>query len=205
MISGGRYSARFLGSVLLLLECAGLGPAAAQPVAPAGWSIEQLMSNLRQAGGDRARFAERKQIAILNKPLDSSGTLMYVPPDRLEKRTLAPHQENMVLEGDRLTFESPARNQRRTFSLREHPGIWALVESMRSTLAGDLEKLKRFYAVSLEGSATAWRLILKPVESDMRDVVSEIRIGGARGRIATVEIIEANGDRSLMVVTRDTP
>jgi len=34
-------------------------------------------------------------------------------------------------------------------------------------------------------------------------VVSEIRIGGSRNWISTIEIIETQGDRSVMAITRD--
>jgi hypothetical protein len=203
MISGGRPAARAPGKAAPLL-CAVLSAAAlAQSGEPAAWDVERLMQELRQVKSDKARFTERKDIAILNGPLESSGTLVYVAPAHLEKRTLAPRPESLVLDGDRLTLESGARKQSRTFALQEYPAIWAFVESIRSTLAGDLPTLNRFYQVSLDGGERRWSLTLKPVEPKMRDVVSEIRIGGSRNRIGTVEIVEGNGDRSLMTIARD--
>jgi hypothetical protein len=65
--------------------------------------------------------------------------------------------------------------------------------------------LNRFYQVSLDGGERRWRLTLKPREPDMQEVVSEIRIGGSRNWIDTIEIIEVQGDRSLMTITRDAP
>ena len=141
----------------------------------------------------------------MSAPLESSGTLIYAAPDRLEKHTLAPRQESLVLERDRLTLENKALNQRRMFALQDHPVVWAFVESIRSTLAGDLATLNRFYQVALEGSERHWRLTLKPAEPDMQNVVSEIRIGGSRNRISTIEFIETQGDRSVMTITADAP
>jgi hypothetical protein len=37
----------------------------------------------------------------------------------------------------------------------------------------------------------------------MRNVVKEIHIGGNRSRVRTIEIIEAEGDRSLMTITEE--
>jgi outer membrane lipoprotein-sorting protein len=144
-------------------------------------------------------------MAILNAPLESSGTLIYTAPGRLEKHTLVPRRESLVLERDRLTLENRERNQRRTFALQDQPVIWAFVESIRSTLAGDLATLSRFYQVTLDGSERQWRLTLKPVEPGMQNVVSEIRIDGSRNRVSTIEIIEAQGDRSVMTITPDGP
>lgn len=206
------------GARRILLSAAFLaGALAAQAGFAADWGLEQLMRDLGQVKSARAKFTERKHVAILNQPLDSSGTLIYTAPDRLEKHTLSPRRESMVLERDRLTLErtaertagqageNKARTQRRTFALRDHPAIWALVESIRSTLAGDLATLKRFYDVALEGDERRWRLVMKPVEPVMQDMVGEIRIGGSRDRVETVEVVEANGDRSLMSITRDAP
>jgi hypothetical protein len=182
-----------------------LAAAVSCPVFAAEWGVEQLMREMAQVKSVRAKFAERKQLAILNAPLESSGTLVYTAPGRLEKHTLAPRQESLVLERGRLILEDPARDRRRTFVLQEHPVLWAFVEGIRSTLAGDLVTLNRFYQVSLDGGERRWRLTLKPREPGMQEVVSEIRIGGSRNWIDTIEIIEVQGDRSLMTITRDAP
>lgn len=163
------------------------------------------MQSLRQVKIARGRFVERKYLAILNAPLEFSGTLVYIAPGHLEKDTLLPRAESMILEQDKLVVESKEKNQRRTLALQEYPVIWAFVEGIRSTLAGDLETLKRFYQVSLEGNESRWRLELKPVEPDMQRVVSEIRISGGGSRISTIEIVEAEGDHSIMTITQDAP
>jgi hypothetical protein len=186
-----------------LLAAAALLGATAAPAAD--WGMERLMQELGQVQSARAKFVERKQLAILSAPLESSGTLVYTAPGRLEKHTLAPRQESLVLERGRLILEDPARDRRRTFALQEHPVLWAFVEGIRSTLAGDLVTLNRFYQVSLDGGERRWRLTLKPREPGMQEVVSEIRIGGSRNWIDTIEIIEVQGDRSLMTITRDAP
>ena len=173
------------------------------PAAAADWGVEQLMQSLAQVQSSTARFVERKHLAILNAPLESSGTLLYTAPARLEKHTVAPRAESLVLDGDRITIEDKARDQRRTFALQEHPVIWAFVEGIRSTLAGDLATLTRFYQVGVEGNERRWRLTLKPRAQQMLDFVVEMRISGSHNRIHTIEIIEAGGDRSVMTITGD--
>lgn len=199
MITGARPERR----PALLFAAAMLLTASA--VDAAEWGVRDLMQELAQVKSTRARFVERKDIAILNAPLESSGTLLYTAPDKLEKHTLAPRAESLILDRDRLTLESKARNQRRTFALREHPEIGAFVESIRSTLAGDLATLSRYYQVALDGAQGRWRLTLKPTEPTMQRVVSEIRFEGSGSSIGSIEITETNGDRSVMTITRDAP
>jgi hypothetical protein len=163
------------------------------------------MQDLGQVKSARASFVERKDLGILDAPLELSGTLVYVAPSRLEKHTLAPRAESLVLEREELTIETEGRKLRRTLNLRDHPVARAFVESIRSTLAGDLPTLRRYYQVGLDGGERRWRLTLKPSEPGMRDVVSEIRISGERSSINAIEVVETNGDRSVMTITRDGP
>jgi outer membrane lipoprotein-sorting protein len=183
--------------------------AAGLPFVPApaatDWGVEQLMRSLGEVKSSNARFVERKHMAILNAPLESSGELVYVAPDRLEKHTRTPRRESLLLAHDELTIEDPERKQRRTVVIQDYPVVWAFVESIRSTLAGDLGTLTRFYEVKLEGAERRWRLSLKPREPQMGEVVREIRLGGSGNGIDTIETIETNGDRSVMTISRGNP
>ena len=110
-----------------------------------------------------------------------------------------------MLERGQLTLESAQPKRRRTLRLDDYPVIWVFVESIRSTLAGDLALLKRLYDVALEGDERKWRLVLKPLDARMLEVVSEIRIAGSRDWISSIEFLEPGGDRSVMTITRDAP
>lgn len=169
------------------------------------WGLADLMRSLKAVESSRARFSERKELALLNEPLESSGTLIYRAPGRLEKHTLRPERESLVLDQDQLVLESTERGWKKSFGLREHPVVWAFVESIRSTLAGDLATLQRFYNVKLEGIESSWQLALVPRESDMKAVVDDILISGSKASILRIEIREAGGDRSVMTIERESP
>ncbi len=191
-------------TALVIAAAAGRFPAAiAQTESRSKWDLAQLMQDLRQVKTARGRFVERRYLAILNTPLESSGTLLYIAPGRLEKHMLLPRQESLTLDGDTLLIENKETGQRRRVALQEQPVVWAFVESIRSTLAGDLQTLNRFYEVSLEGDASRWRLRLKPTEPRMREVASEIRVSGNSNWVGVIEILDAGGDRSVMTITRD--
>ena len=196
---GARAAA--LLAVLLALACpAGL---AAEPGGGDGWGVEELMRSLSQVKTAKGRFVERRDLAALTAPLRSSGTLVYVAPGRVETHTLKPAPESLTLEGDRLTIEKIEGGPKRVLNLPDYPVLWAFVESIRSTLAGDLGTLNRFYRVELSGKASQWRLALRPVEPKMSEVVSEIRIEGRGDWIGSISVFETGGDRSTMTITRD--
>lgn len=162
------------------------------------------MRALAAVKSSQARFVERKHVAILSAPLESSGRLMYQAPDRLEKHTVSPVRESLVLEGDELTVEGKDR-KRRTLRLQEQPMVRAFVEGVRSTLAGDLATLNRHYAIQLAGSERQWRLTLKPGDRQVQEIVSQIQISGSGDAITRIEFFETTGDRSVMTITRDGP
>jgi Outer membrane lipoprotein carrier protein LolA-like len=193
-----------MAALLIIAACCLPAFAADDPSKAAGaWDLKQLMSELAQVKTAKARFVERKYLSLLKEPLEFSGTLVYTAPSRLDKITLLPKPESLVVEQDKLTIEREAGRQRRTLVLQDYPEIWAFVESIRATLAGDLETLGRFYQTSLEGDAERWQLTLQPNEQKMRALVSLIKISGGKNWVDSIEIQEADGDHSLMTVVKD--
>lgn len=168
----------------------------------AAWDLQQLMDTLAQNKSGRATFVETKRLAVLSKPIESSGELLFVAPDKLEKRTLKPRPESLVVDGDALLVERGA--QKYQLQLQAYPEIAAFIESIRGTLAGDRKALERNYRLALTGSPEAWVLELVPIAEKMKAVVQRIRISGARDQIANIEITQADGDSSLMVVEKST-
>lgn len=189
-------------TVLVLLM---LIPALCRAEIASSWDVQQLMQGLAQAKEAKGKFIEKKFLSVLNQPLESSGTLLFKAPGHLEKHTLAPKVESLVLDQGVLTIDSKARNIKRTLVLQEYPAIWAFVESIRSTLAGDLPTLERFYKIELEGGPTHWQMLLLPIEPKTREVMREIRISGRGSWVERIEAFEPNGDHSLMEVVEISP
>ncbi|HUY02191.1 MAG TPA: LolA-related protein [Rhodocyclaceae bacterium] len=170
-----------------------LGPAVAHA---AGWDIDQLMRALAQIRSDHARFVEKKTIAMLDRPVESSGELFYSAPDHLEKRTIKPKPETMIL--DHGTLVIARGRQRRELQLQDYPELAAFIDSIRATLAGDRKALERSYRLSLEGTAEHWTLQLLPLAEQA--VVKQIRIAGAGDAVRSIAITQADGDSSLMLI-----
>jgi hypothetical protein len=160
--------------------------------------LDQLMGLLAQRQHGHVTFTERHYLAVLDRPVESSGELLYDAPDRLEKRTLKPKPETLVLEHGVITAQRGKRTY--TLNLSDYPQIVPLIDSIRATLAGDRAALERFFKVSLDGSLDRWTLLLLPSDAAVAKTVRQIRIEGTRDDIHTVEIQQADNDRSLMTI-----
>lgn len=189
------FTTRLAGAWLLVSLCC-------QP-AFAAWDVNQLMQGLAQNKSGRASFVEKKYIAVLEQPVESSGELLYTAPDRLEKRTLKPRPESLLIESGSLVVERGKR--RMVLRLQDYPELVAFTESIRGTLAGDIAALRRVYNLDLEGTPERWTLTLRPVETRMLAVVQRIRIGGSNAEVKTIEIEQADKDRSVMTITPLNP
>ncbi len=173
-------------------------PADAADAADA-FGIEQLMRSFARMKSSRADFVERKYLNSLDRPLDSSGELVYVAPSRLERRTIKPKPEDMVVDGNTLTIERGGK--KRTVSLSSYPEAAAFTDSIRSTLAGDLDALRRDYRVILDGTAALWQLTLLPSDPKLAALVSRVQLTGRGDRIEGIEILQADGNRSVATIT----
>ena len=182
----------FFRSVLAVaMGCAALS-------AHAGWDLEQLMQSLARNTSGRATFTEQKFIALLDKPVLSSGELLYTAPDRLEKRTLKPKPETLVLDHDTVTVERGKRQY--VLRVKDYPELGVFVESIRGTLAGDRASLERLYQLTLEGSEARWTLVLRPLNPKMLAVVQRITMQGERAELHSIEVEQADKDRSVMLI-----
>lgn len=166
----------------------------------AQFTVGQLMAALANNEHGAATFTETKYLSILDQPIESSGELLFVPPGRLEKRTLRPKVETLVLDGNVLTVER--QTQRHVLQLRDYPEVAGMIESIRATLAGDRKALERVYHLSLEGTRERWTLVLTPLDERVGRVITRIRMEGARDEVRVIEILQADRDRSVMIVQK---
>lgn len=191
-----RLKRRYWAAAALALVCS-------QAVDAAPLSISQLMASLAQHPQGAATFSEKKFIAILDEPVVSSGELLFIAPARLEKRTLKPKPETMVLDGDILTLERGRRKH--VLQLKDYPEVASMIESIRATLAGDRQALERVYHLDLDGSAERWALVLTPLDPKVGAVITRIRMEGVKEVVRSVEITQADGDSSLMTIEKRAP
>jgi hypothetical protein len=184
----------------LLLALA--GPLAAASSADAD-PLAALMQLLAMRRHGHVTFTEVQYLAVLDRPLESSGELLYEAPDRLEKRIVKPRPETLVLSHGVLS--ATRGHHTRTLELAAWPQVAPLIECLRATLAGDRAALERSFSVQLEGDAARWTLRLAPRDPAAERAVSAVLIRGAGADLKTVEIRAADGDRSLLTLGAQLP
>lgn len=164
----------------------------------AAFDVGQLMQELARHKGGKARFVEKKTISLLDKPVISTGEMSFTAPDRLEKRTLTPKLETLLLDKDVLSIERD--KHKLTINLSNQPEALAFVDSIRGTLSGNRAALEKNYALYLAGSAEKWTLTLLPSEPKIAALLQRITVTGSRHQLRSIEYLQADGDRSLLTI-----
>jgi outer membrane lipoprotein-sorting protein len=167
---------------------------------PSEGAAERLMQMLASVQESNATFTEVKVIASLTRPFQDSGRLRYRRPSHLEKVTVEPLAERLVVDGDRLTLAEGGAAPR-VIDLNAEPMIRGLVDAIRGTLAGDLATLQRSYRVSMEGDVAAWRLTLVPIDPSLAQLIVSTTIDGAGASLRGVQTRQTNGDDIRMTIT----
>jgi len=160
--------------------------------------LDRLMSALAQRKHGHVTFVEEKYLSMLDKPVKSSGELLYDAPDRLEQRTLSPKRETLVLQNGVVTADRGRRHY--VLDLRQYPQIVPFIESIRATLAGDRAALERVFRLSFSGTFDSWTLTLAPLDEKLAHTIRQIDIEGTQAAIHKVQIQEADGDRSVLSI-----
>lgn len=176
-------------------------PVAAQPGDPA-IPLSRLMEEMAKKPAATARFVEKRHMRILTQPMVIEGTLTY-SGGRLEKHTIFPKEERIVIEGGRMVIHRPGQSGSTSVLLSDFPALEAFIIGLRSTLAGDLQRLKRDFWVKYNASGRNWQIVLTPLAETASGEVQEVRIMGKGFKIASLEVIEIDGDRSVIRIYSD--
>jgi len=173
-------------------------PAPAQPVpGTPPLDLARLMAALAAVPERRATFREEKHLAALEAPLSATGRLHYRRPDWLEKVTLSPAPETLLIDGARVVL-TLGQDPPRVIPLDADPGLHALVDAIRAPLAGDLAALQRGFRVEAGGTQADWTLTLIPRDPGIAGLLQRAVIAGRGDQPRRIEISQAGGDKQIL-------
>jgi hypothetical protein len=186
-----------LAAAALLTLAMGAMPAAQSADGPP--EFDRLMALLAQRRHGEADFREQKYLSMLTQPLESAGVLIYDAPDHLEQRTTLPHPQSVVLEHGIVTMQVGKR--RRVLRLADYPQLAPLIDSVRATLAGDRAALENSFTLAFSGTLEHWQLRLRPRDARLAATLTRIDMRGERDAVREVQVLQSDGDRSVMSIT----
>jgi Outer membrane lipoprotein carrier protein LolA-like len=175
---------------------------ARQEIATEQALLNDVMSKLSNVKTAKAEFTETRYLKLLTAPVQSSGVLIYTAPDKFEKLTLKPVEEKMTIAKHLVTLEEPAKGRKNTITPNSFPALSALIDAMRGALSGNATLLEETFKVKIDGSPGQWKLTLIPKEAIQFGYIHKITISGKQDTIDSMEVLQSDGDRSVLSMKR---
>lgn len=182
--------------VVLLL---GVGPSA---FGKEVWTVSKLLNQIANHKGFIYNYTETKYMSFFQDPMQSKGILVFRNPDFLQKQVTHPSYDNFKIIGDKLIISRQDKPKREVL-LSNYPELLALAESLRATLSGKQDTLKKYYSVKLRGSRSSWQLTLTPTDIDLVEIIEFVEIRGKNEFLQQVTIKEVGGDKSVLKLLVD--
>lgn len=173
-------------------------PATTQPA-----DLEALMAGMAETPGVVAEFTEIKKLAILDAPLETRGTLYFIPPNRMARRVSYPGTSSFVIDGDRLAFEDETGGD--DVDLGSNPVARVFVENFIVLFNGDLAELRRRYDPTLTVDGDQWVLELKPRGQALAKMIESIAMRGSGRTMQSMTLREVGGDVTETRFTKVDP
>jgi hypothetical protein len=163
--------------------------------------LNEVMGQLAAVKNAKSNFTEKRFLKLVKDPIESSGTLTYAAPDRFEKHTTVPLQERMTVERHLVTLQVGNKRPQQIM-IDHHPALAAITDAFRGALSGNTALLRNTFKVSADGQRKKWTLNLVPTEQQQLRYIRAIKVSGADNAIEGVEVLQADGDRSVMALTK---
>lgn len=141
----------------------------------------------------RCRFSEEKHIALLARPLRSTGTLVFERSQGIARTTLTPKVLKVVLTTTSLRIHKDQRTEEIPLDKSKDLKAFALI--FPTLLRGDRAELERVFEIGLFGSDTTWwALAFTPRTDSLRTLVRSVVVFGHKDAVVSLRVAEASGD-----------
>jgi outer membrane lipoprotein-sorting protein len=177
-----------------------LGATSARAASPSSLTLDELLGHMAKTRGVVADFREEKQIALLEQPLESTGTVYFAPPGRFTRVTRTPAATRLVLDGTRMRFEDATGQS--GADLGANPVARQFAENMVALWSGDRARLEKLYRLDFRADGARWQLVLLPRQAALAHFIERLMLRGDGPEMQEMELVEADGDRTLTTFTR---
>jgi hypothetical protein len=159
-------------------------------------ALERVL-RYHQGNGFLTQFEEEKKVLMLQKPLRSSGELIFLPQKGLYRKLKTPFVQELLITT--IAVQQRDNSGRiETFALETLPLAKALVEGFLAVFSGSWDSLERHFRVYFSSENAHWKLGLTPLQTGMMQMISCILLEGEQEHVVRLWVRETNGD-----VTRD--
>ena len=165
--------------------------------------LKNLLAAIRQNRTTQADFQEQRVIRLMRKPVVSSGTVWFQPPNKFRREVKGNSPSVTVSDGRELWIYYPNFKSAERYPLGKGSPLDATVAAINSAL--NLENIETSFNVSATNSDTGHELALLPRTAAMKRVFQklDLRINN-EFRVERTDMLLPNGDRIVTTYSKQT-
>ncbi len=138
-------------------------------------------------------FNEEKHVALLAKPLRSTGTIYFDRERGIARATLTPKAQQVVVTRTTLRIKKDKRVEE--IPLDKSKDLKAFAMIFPTLLRGERAELEKSFTIGLYGSDAAWwALTFSPKTDSLKKLVKSVTVFGNKTELVSLQVIEASGD-----------
>lgn len=165
--------------------------------ASAATELDALLEALAARSGSPLAFTETRRSALLDEPIEVSGTLRQDGDGALVRVTETPRESTQTLTEEHVEIRRPD-GYRQRFSLDRAPELRVLRQALGALLDGNRSALERHFEVRFEASGSAdepgWSLRLVPQDGPGSERVTGLELSGEGDQLASLVVRLSDGE-----------
>jgi outer membrane lipoprotein carrier protein len=165
--------------------------------------LKNLLAAIRQNRTTQADFQEERVIRLMKKPVVSSGTVWFQPPNKFRREVKGNSPSVTVSDGRELWIYYPNFKSAERYPLGKGSPLDATVGAINSAL--NLENIETSFNISATKSDSGHELALLPRTAAMKRVFQklDLRIND-KFRVEGTDMLLPNGDRIVTTYSKQT-
>jgi outer membrane lipoprotein carrier protein len=189
----------FLYAMLTIVVAAAIATAA--PVSEA--ELKNLLASIRQNRTTQADFQEERVIKLMQKPVVSSGSVSFQPPNEFRREVKGNSPSVTVSDGRELWIYYPNFKSAERYPLGKGSPLDATVAAINSAL--NLENIETSFNITATQTGNGYELQLAPRTAAMKRVFRTLNLRiSNQSRVEGTDMLLLNGDRIVTTYSNQT-
>src|SRR5437762_2189571 len=165
--------------------------------------LKNLLAGVRQNRSTQADFQEQRVIRLMKKPILSSGTIWFQPPNKFRREVKGNSPSVTVSDGRQLWIYYPNFKSAERYPLGKGSPLDSTVAAINSAL--NLENIENTFQITAIKSDKGYELTLLPRASSMKRVFRnlDLRIN-ENLHVERTDMLLPNGDRIVTTYSNQT-
>ena len=165
--------------------------------------LKNLLAAIRQNRSTQADFQEERVIRLMKKPVVSSGTVWFQPPNKFRREVKGHSPSITVSDGRELWIYYPNFKSAERYPLGKGSPLDATVAAINSAL--NLENIETSFNISATKNDNGHELALLPHTAAMKRVFQKLDLQiNSESRVARTDMLLPNGERIVTTYLNQT-